>query len=61
MTIILLGASIWLHTLATVILIGQYTLLGLIYLPVFARQLNGTALGAMLESVAGGARLFVFG
>ena len=61
MTPILLAVSIWLHALATVVLIGHYTLLGLIYLPAFTQQLKGSALGATLESVAGRARLFVFG
>ena len=61
MTPILLVASIWLHALATVFLIGQYTLLSLIYLPVFTRRLEGSALGAVLEAVAGRARPFIFG
>jgi len=61
MTTFLLAVSIWLHALATVVLIGQYTLLSLIYLPVFAQQLKGSTLGAMLDGVAGRARFFIFG
>lgn len=39
----LIALSTWLHALATVILIGHYLLLSLIYLPVLAKD-NGPAL-----------------
>ena len=43
MSQILIGLSVWLHALGTVILIGHYLLLSLIYLPVLAKN-NGTVL-----------------
>ncbi len=43
MSQILIALSVWLHALATVILIGHYLLLSLIYIPVLAKN-NGTAL-----------------
>ena len=43
MSQILTALSIWLHALATVVLIGHYLLLSVIYLPVLAKN-NGTAL-----------------
>jgi uncharacterized membrane protein len=39
----LTALSLWLHALATVVLIGHYLLLSVIYLPVLAKN-NGTAL-----------------
>ncbi|HSB02579.1 MAG TPA: hypothetical protein VLE49_18155 [Anaerolineales bacterium] len=38
MSQILIALSVWLHALATVILIGHYLLLSLIYLPVLAKD-----------------------
>ncbi|RPI91601.1 MAG: hypothetical protein EHM40_15270 [Chloroflexi bacterium] len=43
MSQILIALSVWLHALATVILIGHYLLLSLIYIPVLAKG-NGAAL-----------------
>ena len=43
MSQILIALSIWLHALATVVLIGHYLLLSVIYLPVLEKN-NGTAL-----------------
>ncbi|HLO18670.1 MAG TPA: hypothetical protein VK206_27815 [Anaerolineales bacterium] len=43
MSQILIALSVWLHTLATVIFIGHYLLLSLIYIPVFGKN-NGTVL-----------------
>jgi len=43
MSQILIALSVWLHALATVILIGHYLLLSMIYIPVLAKG-NGTAL-----------------
>lgn len=43
MSQILVALSVWLHALATVILIGHYLLLSLIYIPVLAKG-QGTAL-----------------
>lgn len=43
MSQILIALSVWLHALATVVLIGHYFLLSTIYLPVLAKN-NGAAL-----------------
>lgn len=43
MSQILIALSTWLHALATVVLIGHYVLLSVIYLPVLAKN-NGPAL-----------------
>jgi uncharacterized membrane protein len=43
MSQILIALSVWLHALGTVLLIGHYLLLSLIYLPVLAKN-NGTIL-----------------
>jgi len=43
MSQILIALSVWLHALATVILIGHYLLLSVIYLPVLEKN-NGAAL-----------------
>jgi uncharacterized membrane protein len=43
MSQILIAFSTWLHALATVVLIGHYTLLSVLYIPVLAKN-NGTAL-----------------
>lgn len=44
MTPILIALSTWLHAVATVVFIGYYLLLALIYLPVLSKTENGTAL-----------------
>lgn len=44
MTPILIALSYWLHAMATVIFIGYYVLLALIFLPVLSKTENGTAL-----------------
>ena len=59
-SLLLAGAS-WLHLLATVVLIGQYVLLALIYFPQFKTQLSGEALGIVLEGIGGRLRPFIGG
>lgn len=44
MTQILIASSYWLHAIATVIFVGHYVLLALIYLPLFSKTENGPAL-----------------
>ena len=44
MTNILLALSNWLHALATIVFVGYYLFTGLIYLPVFERQMQANAL-----------------
>ena len=44
MTPILIALSYWLHALATVIFVGQYLLLALIFIPVLSKNGNGLVL-----------------
>ena len=39
MSVFLVALSTWLHALATIIMIGYYVFTGLIYLPIFERQM----------------------
>ena len=43
---------IWLHQLATVVWIGQLVLASVVYMPLFAEQLKGPALGKMIGGMA---------
>jgi uncharacterized membrane protein len=52
MTIFLVALSTWLHVLATIVMIGYYLFTSLIFLPVFERQMQGTALRDLLEQVS---------
>ena len=52
MTTFVIALSIWLHTLATVVFVGHYLFMSLVYLPVFERQAQGNALRQLLESVS---------
>jgi len=61
LTTILTSISLCLHTLATILLIGHYLLLALVYLPALKRSVDSKALPAILASVAGGARPYLFG
>ena len=49
MSQLLFSLSTWLHALATVIFIGHYLLLTLIYLPVLAKAPSG---GMMLSAIS---------
>jgi uncharacterized membrane protein len=55
-----IAISTWLHTLATVVLVGYYVLLSLVYLPVFSQHLDGQTFGTVLGSVSGKVRLWIF-
>jgi uncharacterized membrane protein len=52
MSTILIAFSTWLHTLATIVMVGYYLFTGLIYLPVMERKTHGTALRDLLEGVS---------
>ncbi len=52
MSTILIALSTWLHTLATIIMIGYYIFTGLIFLPVLERQLSTNTLRDLLEKVS---------
>ena len=53
----LLSLSTWLHTLATVIMIGHYLLLSLIYLPVLAKENGG---GQILSVISKRSRVWMY-
>ena len=48
----LLVLSLWLHSLATVVLIGYFVCLSLVYLPYLSKLFSGVALGAALDEVS---------
>jgi uncharacterized membrane protein len=58
---ILIIVSNWLHTVATVLLIGHYMLLNLIYLPVSNRHLSGAVTRTVVEEVFARFRPWVYG
>ena len=43
---------VWLHQLATVVWIGQLVLTNVVYMPLFAEQLKGPAMGKMIGAMA---------
>ena len=53
----LLSLSTWLHALATVIMIGHYLLLSLIYLPVLAKENGG---GQILSAISKRSRVWMY-
>jgi uncharacterized membrane protein len=61
MSIFLIAISTWLHALATIVMIGYYIFISLIYLPVFERQMQANALHDMLEHVSDRLRPFFGG
>ncbi len=50
----LIALSVWLHALATVVLIGHYLLLALLYIPVLAGH------GALLSEISKRSRLWLY-
>lgn len=58
MSTFLIATSTWLHTLATVVFIGHFLFLSLVYLPVLERQAQGSALRELLEQVSSRLRPF---
>jgi uncharacterized membrane protein len=52
MSTILIALSTGLHVLATIVFVGYYLFTGLIYLPVFERQMPTNALREVLECVS---------
>ena len=57
MTNILLAFSTWLHTLATVVFIGHYLLLAIVYLPALSKQEAG---GLMLSEISKRSRVWLY-
>jgi uncharacterized membrane protein len=58
MSQILFSLSNWLHALATVVMIGHYLLLTLIYLPVLAKENSG---GIILSAISKHSRVWIYG
>jgi uncharacterized membrane protein len=54
----LVALSSWLHTLATIVMIGYYFFAALIYQPIFERQMQADALRELLEQVSARLRPF---
>ena len=52
MASLLIALSTWLHELATIVMIGYYIFTSLIFLPLFERQMQATALRNMLERLS---------
>jgi uncharacterized membrane protein len=61
MTSFLVALSTCLHVLATIVWIGYYVFTGLIYLPVFERQMTANALRDLLEKLSARLRPFFGG
>lgn len=53
----LISLSTWLHALATVIMIGHYLLLSLVYLPVLAKENGG---GQILSAISKRSRVWMY-
>jgi len=52
MTQFLVSISYWLHALATVVFIGHYLLLSMIYLPVFEKAEPGSGIDPVLSAIS---------
>ena len=61
MSTYLVALSTWLHGIATIVWIGYYVFTSLIYLPVFARQMQADVLRDLLEQVSARLRPFFGG
>ena len=61
MSMFLIALSTWLHGLATIVFVGYYLFTGLIYLPVFERQMQTGALRELLECISARLRPFFGG
>jgi uncharacterized membrane protein len=57
----LTALSFWLHTLGTVLLIGHYLLLSLIYLPIFVRNQADPLSGTILSEISKRSRSWLYG
>ena len=56
----MIALSFWLHGLATVVLIGHYLLLALIYLPVFAKNQASPVSGMILSEISKRSRVWMY-
>lgn len=60
MSQILIALSFWMHSLATVIFIGHYLLLSLIYLPALSKQESLDSTGALLSAFSKRSRSWLY-
>jgi uncharacterized membrane protein len=60
MSTILIALSIWLHNMGTVILIGHYLLLSLIYLPVLSKKESVNITGVILSEISKRSRPWLY-
>ncbi len=58
MSTILVAISTWLHTLATIVMIGYYIFSSLVFLPIFERQMQVNTLRELLEQASSRLRPF---
>jgi uncharacterized membrane protein len=61
MSTFLVGISTWLHTLATVVMVGHYVFASLVYLPTFESRFKGAAPRELLEGTSARLRPFFGG
>lgn len=61
MSTFLIALSIWLHNLATIVMVGYFVFTSLIYLPVFERRMQASALRELLEQISARLRPFFGG
>lgn len=55
----LLVGALWLHNLSTVILIGYYLILALVFLPAFGKDSKSSNIGPMIEQVSSRTRILI--
>ena len=60
MSQILVASSVWLHALATIILIGHYLLLALLYLPVLGNNEKDHTGGVILSEISKRSRVWIY-
>ena len=60
MSNILVSLSFWLHSLATVVFIGHYLLLALVYLPALSKQELVNSAGAVLSEFSKRSRVWLY-
>ena len=56
----LIALSYWLHEMGTVLLIGNYLLLSIIYLPVFVKNQAETSIGMILSDISKHSRVWMY-
>ncbi len=60
MSQILIAVSMWLHTMSTIIFVGHYLLLALLYLPALSKA-GSVGTGAILSEISKRSRVWLYG